>query len=75
MSEARAKTAPTDAPQDAPHDVASEPIVFYANRQKVYPRKVSGPIRRIKWAVLSLCLAVYYLAPWLRWDRGLGRPG
>ncbi|MBV9824879.1 MAG: cytochrome c oxidase accessory protein CcoG [Alphaproteobacteria bacterium] len=24
--------------------------------------------------ILTLCLAVYYLAPWLRWDRGPGEP-
>jgi polyferredoxin len=47
---------------------------LYANRVKVYPRSVTGRIRDIKWAVLSICLAVYYLAPWLRWHRGEGRP-
>jgi len=47
---------------------------LYANRVRVYPRAVRGPVRRIKWAVLVLCLAVYYLAPWLRWDRGPGHP-
>ena len=47
---------------------------LYANRQKVYPKAVSGPVRRIKWAVLILCLALYYLVPWLRWDRGPGAP-
>ncbi len=47
---------------------------LYADHQKVYPRSVRGPIRRIKWAVLGLCLAVYYLLPWLRWDRGAGAP-
>ncbi|MGE5271615.1 MAG: cytochrome c oxidase accessory protein CcoG [Thiohalocapsa sp.] len=47
---------------------------LYASRVRVYPRAVRGPIRRIKWAVLGLCLAVYYLAPWLRWDRGPGHP-
>ena len=47
---------------------------LYASRVRVYPQAVRGPVRRIKWAVLCLCLAVYYLAPWLRWDRGTGRP-
>ncbi len=47
---------------------------LYASRVRVYPRAVTGPVRRIKWAVLVLCLAVYYLAPWLRWDRGPGHP-
>jgi cytochrome c oxidase accessory protein FixG len=47
---------------------------LYANRQKVYPKAVSGTVRRVKWAVLMLCLAAYYLVPWLRWTRGAGAP-
>jgi cytochrome c oxidase accessory protein FixG len=48
---------------------------MYADRVKVYPKAVHGPYRRLKWAVLALCLGVYYLVPWLRWDRGPGAPG
>jgi cytochrome c oxidase accessory protein FixG len=51
---------------------ASDPL--YASRVRVYPRAVKGMIRRIKWVVLVLCLGVYYLAPWLRWDRGPCNP-
>ena len=40
----------------------------------VVPQSVKGRIRRIKWAVLVVTLAVYYLAPFLRWDRGIGEP-
>src|SRR4051794_3242019 len=40
----------------------------------VVPLAVRGPIRRIKWAVLVVTLGVYYLAPFLRWDRGIGEP-
>jgi len=50
------------------------PQPLYVSRTKVYPRRVKGTIRRIKWAVLIVCLAVYYLVPWLRWDRGPGHP-
>ncbi|NKE46744.1 cytochrome c oxidase accessory protein CcoG [Roseomonas frigidaquae] len=45
---------------------------LYADRQKVYPKAVAGPVRRAKWVVLALCLAAYYIVPWLRWDRGPG---
>ena len=55
-------------------DPSSRDIPLFAERQKVYPRTVKGPLRRIKWAVLIVCLAIYYLAPWLRWDRGLDHP-
>ena len=47
---------------------------LYANRQKVYPKQVSGPIRRAKWAVLVLCLGLYYTVPLIRWDRGPNLP-
>jgi cytochrome c oxidase accessory protein FixG len=47
---------------------------LYANRVKVYPKRVGGRIRTIKWSVLAFCLTVYYLAPWLRWERGPGHP-
>ena len=47
---------------------------IYANRIKVYPKRVDGTFRRLKWAVLAFCLAVYYLVPWLRWDRGPTAP-
>jgi cytochrome c oxidase accessory protein FixG len=46
---------------------------LFANRVKVYPKSVHGQVRQIKWAVLVVCLAVYYALPWLRWDRGPGQ--
>jgi cytochrome c oxidase accessory protein FixG len=47
---------------------------LYAGRVRVYPKRVRGDVRRIKWAVLIVLLGLYYLAPWLRWDRGPGVP-
>ncbi len=47
---------------------------LYANRVRVYPKTVHGVVRRTKWAILILCLAVYYLLPWLRWQRGPNQP-
>ncbi len=43
---------------------------LYANRVRVYPKSVQGPVRRFKWAVLIVCLSLYYVMPWIRWDRG-----
>jgi cytochrome c oxidase accessory protein FixG len=51
-----------------------EQVPLFGDRERVYPRRVSGPIRRIKWAVLAFCLTLYYVGPWLRWYRGPGRP-
>jgi cytochrome c oxidase accessory protein FixG len=47
---------------------------LYASHQKVYPRAVQGVVRRVKWAVLVLLLGLYYVVPWLRWDRGPNAP-
>ena len=47
---------------------------FYATRKKVYPRSVGGLYRRIKWAFLAVLLGIYYIVPWIRWDRGPGAP-
>lgn len=53
---------------------ADRPPPLYADRRKVYPKAVAGRVRTVKWAVLALCLALYYAVPWLRWGRGPGAP-
>jgi cytochrome c oxidase accessory protein FixG len=47
---------------------------LFANRVRVYPKTVHGPVRRFKWAVLVFCLTLYYALPWLRWTRGPTQP-
>ena len=47
---------------------------LYLKHEKVYPKLAHGTFRRIKWLALAAMLAIYYVAPWLRWDRGLGFP-
>ena len=51
---------------------AGQPM--YASRVKVHPKDVSGTFRRLKWAVLIVLLAIYYVVPWIRWDRGPDAP-
>jgi cytochrome c oxidase accessory protein FixG len=51
-----------------------QPGPLYADRVKVYPQRIEGRFRRIKWIVLGALLAIYYLVPWIRWDRGPGAP-
>jgi len=43
---------------------------FYKSRVPIYPKLVHGTYRKIKWAVMAVTLAIYYLVPWIRWDRG-----
>ncbi len=47
---------------------------LYASRVKIHPQRIAGFFRRLKWVVLSILLALYYVLPWLRWDRGAGMP-
>ena len=47
---------------------------LYKKRQKIYPKRASGDFRRFKWLVMLVTLGIYYLTPWLRWDRGPNAP-
>ncbi len=47
---------------------------LYAARVPIFPRRVSGWFRRFKWVVMIVTLGIYYLTPWIRWDRGPSLP-
>lgn len=49
-----------------------EPL--YAAREPVFPRRVSGRFRSLKWWLMGFTLGIYYLTPWIRWDRGPNLP-
>jgi len=59
-------------------EVGGEPpddeIPLYAARRQIYPQSVHGLFRRIKWAVLLITLGIYYITPFIRWDRGPNAP-
>ncbi|WP_293481176.1 cytochrome c oxidase accessory protein CcoG [Phenylobacterium sp.] len=42
---------------------------LYKPRQPIYPKLVHGQWRRLKWALMILTLTVYYVTPWIRWER------
>ncbi len=47
---------------------------LYAAREPVFPRRVSGKFRTLKWWIMAVTLGIYYLTPWIRWDRGPDLP-
>ncbi len=49
-------------------------LPFYEPHKKIYPQSVHGTYRRIKWIALVITLGIYYLTPFIRWDRGPGAP-
>ena len=65
-----------DAP--LPHSIATpasaEDAPLYAPRKQIYPQAVKGRYRTIKWVVLAVTLGIYYLLPFIRWDRGPNAP-
>ncbi|NWG53032.1 MAG: cytochrome c oxidase accessory protein CcoG [Hydrogenophilaceae bacterium] len=42
---------------------------LYKKRVQIYPKLVHGRFRAIKWAAMTVLLGIYYLTPWIRWDR------
>ena len=45
-------------------------VPLYAKRKSVFPKAVKGKFRNMKWLVMLVTLAIYYVTPWIRWDRG-----
>ena len=43
---------------------------LYAPREPIFPKRVSGKFRNLKWAIMIVTLGIYYITPWIRWDRG-----
>lgn len=60
--------------ETVPGGGAGQSDSLYEDHKKVYPAAVQGTFRKIKWGLLIACLAVYYLLPFVRWDRGPGHP-
>jgi len=54
----------------SPVPAAQPEARLFKGRAKVFPQSVHGRFRRLKWTLLAIALGVYYLLPWLRWDRG-----
>ncbi len=61
VEDAAAVNAPTQRP-------------FYKKRERIYPKIPHGRYRTLKWIAMAGTLAVYYLLPWVRWDRGANAP-
>ncbi len=53
---------------------AEDPPSLYAAREPIFPRRVKGAFRTMKWWIMAVTLGIYYITPWLRWDRGPNLP-
>ena len=43
---------------------------LYEKGKTVHNKRIDGPFRRFKWLVMVVTLGIYWITPWLRWDRG-----
>jgi cytochrome c oxidase accessory protein FixG len=50
-------------------NMSEDSIQLYQKRIQIHPRSVKGPFRNLKTGVMALAYAVYFLLPWLRWER------
>ncbi|MFG1247557.1 cytochrome c oxidase accessory protein CcoG [Xanthobacter flavus] len=70
-------TALSTKSQDKKAPVAvsgDDDIPLYEARRQIYPQSVHGRFRTIKWVLLGITLGIYYLLPFVRWDRGPDAP-
>lgn len=44
-------------------------IEYFAAQKKIFPKNVTGRFRTLKWAIMVICLGIYYFTPLLRWSR------
>jgi len=69
------RTADTDSIRIDVEAVNSKAArALYKKRTPIYPKISGGPFRTLKWGAMIVLLAIYYLTPWIRWDRGGGAP-
>lgn len=49
------------------------PTLFQA-ADPIFPKRVKGTFRTLMWWIMAVTLGIYYLTPWIRWDRGPNLP-
>ncbi len=47
---------------------------LYQPRVKIFPKRTWGTFRKLKWWIMAVTLGIYWLTPWIRWDRGPDAP-
>ena len=66
------ETAPDRFEVEAVNKKENRPL--YTKRVKIHPKRIYGLFRQLKWIIMVITLGIYYITPWLRWDRGAGVP-
>ena len=50
------------------------PLKLFEKKDRIFPKRVWGKFRQMKWIAMITLLGIYYLAPFIRWDRGEHAP-
>lgn len=45
-------------------------LEYFGKQEKIYPKRVWGKYRKLKWVAMAVTLGIYYATPFIRWDRG-----
>ncbi|MBK1839632.1 cytochrome c oxidase accessory protein CcoG [Azospirillum sp. YIM B02556] len=49
-------------------------VPLYESQKTIHPKAVKGLYRRLKTITFSVLLALFFIAPWIRWERGPDAP-
>lgn len=55
-------------------DNSPDLITLFKKQERIYPKRVSGRYRNLKWILMVITLGIYYVTPFIRWDRGPNAP-
>ncbi|WP_022954308.1 cytochrome c oxidase accessory protein CcoG [Leucothrix mucor] len=50
------------------NNASPQPIQFYKQHEKVYPRETKGFFQRLRNITLLVLLGIYYFTPWIMWN-------
>ena len=68
METVRAAEGVTRSEAEATNSAANRKL--YKARVPIYPKEVGGTLPQSQMGVMAFTLSIYYLVPWIRWDRG-----
>lgn len=63
-----------NATSDGGKSPPANPAPLYETSKRIFTKKAEGRYRTLKWIVLFVTLGIYFVTPWLRWNRGAYAP-
>ncbi|MCG5240675.1 cytochrome c oxidase accessory protein CcoG [Azospirillum doebereinerae] len=57
-----------------PEKALPAPVTLFESQKNIHPKAVKGYYRRLKTLTFTVLLALFFIAPWIRWERGGDAP-